>query len=97
MDTAVRFDERGPRAGEVAGGQGVRRAYEKPPTCVYIIGHSPNMVQRPFVELDVRTDAVLFPKAAARLKEGPRSCVVRDASERIALALGPRGNHGNLP
>src|SRR5439155_13819385 len=113
MDTAVRFDERGPKAGEVAGrivkslaghdprfarpvehqrlldllgfsgivpakrlqgdiagGQGVRRANEKSATCVYIIRHSPNMVQRPFVELDIRTDAVLFPKAAARLKEG---------------------------
>src|SRR5947207_15546864 len=112
MDTTVSFDERGPKAGKVAGrivkslaghdprfarpvehqrlldvlgfsgivlakrlqgdiagGQGVCRPYEKPPTCVYIVGHSPNMVQRPFVELDVRTDPVLFQKAATRLKE----------------------------
>src|SRR5207302_10676938 len=98
MDTAVRFDERGPKAGEVAGrivkslaghdprlarpvehqrlldvlgfsgivlakrlqgdiacGHGVRRPYENPSTCVYIVGHSPYMVQRPLLELDVRT------------------------------------------
>src|SRR5947207_14242304 len=99
MDTTVSFDERGPKAGKVAGrlvkslaghdprfarpvehqrlpdvlgfsgivpskrlqgdiasGQGVRRANEKLPTCVYIIGHWPVMVQRRVVELHVQTD-----------------------------------------
>src|SRR2546427_10880870 len=55
------------------------------------------MIERMFVELDIGADSVLFPKAAARLKKGPRSRVVRDCSNRITLALRPRGMHWNLP
>src|SRR5215813_1500673 len=64
--------------------------------CIHIICYPPDMAEGAFIELDIWADPVLFLEACARLKEGPRSRVVRNCRNCITLALRPGGNYGNL-
>src|SRR2546428_9638675 len=75
----------------------IGRGSEQAALGIHIIRHSPDMAERVLVELDIGADPVFFPKAAARLKEGPRSRVVRNCRDRITLALRPAGMYWNLP